>query len=149
MESKEKINMSANKGHLDWKDILSVIIVVFGIVFIFNLFGNLVGSCIKDCYGRLAKGSTSQCYDSVTGTPPASIGSYIANSVTTNDYSWNFPPNKTLYAVLISTNIVSQPCPCGFCDNARGIRVPEHIGVIGYDLKLVVSTNYLPVLYIH
>lgn len=141
--------MSSRKDHLDWMDILSVVIVVFGIVFIFNLFGNLVGSCIKDCYGIRDKGSTSQCYDSVTGTPPASIGSYIENCATTNDPSWTFPPEKTIYAVLITTNIVSQPCPCGFCDNARGIRVPEHIGVIGYDLRVEVSTNYLPVIGLH
>lgn len=49
------------------------------------------------------------------------------------------------YAVLISTNLVSQPCSCGFCDPSRNIAVPEHINSIGHDLRIVVSTNYLPI----
>ena len=55
------------------------------------------------------------------------------------------PPQPPLFAVLVSTNLVSQPCPCGFCDPSRNIAVPEHIGSIGHDLRLEVSTNYLPV----
>ena len=51
------------------------------------------------------------------------------------------------YAVLISTNLVRQNCSCGFCDPSRGIAVPEHINQLGYDLRLQVSTNYLPVVY--
>ena len=49
------------------------------------------------------------------------------------------------FAVLVSTNLVPQNCSCGFCDPSRGIAVPEHIGVIGYDLRIEVSTNYLPI----
>ena len=50
-----------------------------------------------------------------------------------------------IYAVHVSTNLVSVPCRCGYCDPSRGIRVPEHINQIGYDLKVVVSTSYYPV----
>ena len=49
------------------------------------------------------------------------------------------------YAVLVSTNLVSQPCTCGFCRPEQGIRVPEHINQVGYDLRIEVSTNYLPI----
>ena len=55
------------------------------------------------------------------------------------------PPQPTLYALLVTTNLVSQPCTCGFCDPSRGTRVPEHINQIGYDLRLQVSTNFLPI----
>ena len=51
------------------------------------------------------------------------------------------------YAVLVSTNLVPQNCPCGFCDPSRNTAVPEHINSIGHDLRLEVSTNYLPVIY--
>jgi hypothetical protein len=67
-----------------------------------------------------------------------------------------------LVAVLITTNLVSHPCtggtPGGKCEWCRdgwvdqygfpmpGFRVPEHIGVIGYDMDWVVTTNYLPVI---
>ena len=50
-----------------------------------------------------------------------------------------------IYAVHVSTNLVSVPCKCGFCDPERGVRVPEHINQIGYDLKYEVSTSYYPV----
>ena len=50
-----------------------------------------------------------------------------------------------IYAVHISTNLVSTPCNCGYCRPSEGIRVPEHINQIGYDLKVVVSTSYYPV----
>ena len=50
-----------------------------------------------------------------------------------------------VYAVQLSTNLVSVPCRCGYCDPSRGIRVPEHINQIGYDLQVVVSTSYYPV----
>ena len=49
------------------------------------------------------------------------------------------------YAVLVSTNLVPQNCSCGYCHG--NVRVPEHIGVVGYDLKLEVSTNYLPIVH--
>lgn len=49
------------------------------------------------------------------------------------------------YAVLVSTNLVPQNCSCGTCDPSRGIAVPEHINAIGYDLRIEVSTNYLPI----
>lgn len=52
------------------------------------------------------------------------------------------------YAVLVSTNLVPQNCSCGFCDPSRGIAVPEHINSIGHDLRIEVSTNYLPVVYL-
>lgn len=52
---------------------------------------------------------------------------------------------NNLYAVHVSTNLVSVPCRCGYCDPSRGIRVPEHINQIGYDLKVVVSTSYYQV----
>lgn len=50
-----------------------------------------------------------------------------------------------LYAQFISTNLVSVPCSCGYCRPSEGIVVPEHIGAIGYDLKVVVSTSYYPI----
>ena len=52
---------------------------------------------------------------------------------------------NNLYAVHVSTNLVSTPCNCGYCDPSSGIRVPEHINQIGYDLKVVVSTSFYPV----
>lgn len=48
-------------------------------------------------------------------------------------------------AMLVTTNLVSVPCTCGYCRPAEGVRIPEHIGVVGYDLKVVVSTQYLPI----
>ena len=63
------------------------------------------------------------------------------------DKHQHFPDSEpSLYAVLVSTNLVSQPCPCGFCDYSKGIAVPEHIGVVGCDLRIEVSTNLLPVI---
>ena len=53
--------------------------------------------------------------------------------------------HHNLAAVLVTTNLVSVPCNCGYCRPSEGIRVPEHIGVVGYDLKVVVSTQYLPI----
>ena len=57
-----------------------------------------------------------------------------------------------LVAVLIVTNLVSHPCTggtpggkCKFCRDWEGMRVPEHIHQIGYDLDWVVTTQYLPV----
>ena len=66
-----------------------------------------------------------------------------------------------LVAVLITTNLVSHPCTggtpggkCQWCEESQidqfgflipGSRVPEHIGVIGYDMDWVVTTQYLPV----
>ena len=52
---------------------------------------------------------------------------------------------SNLYTEIISTNLVSVPCPCGFCKPDQGIAVPEHINQIGYDLKVVVSTSYYPI----
>lgn len=50
-----------------------------------------------------------------------------------------------LVAILIMTNVVRVACPCGWCNDRLGIAIPEHINRIGYDLKEVVTTNYLPV----
>ena len=66
-----------------------------------------------------------------------------------------------LVAILITTNLVSHPCSggtpggtCKWCEESRfdefgflipGHRVPEHMGVIGYDMDWVVTTQYLPV----
>ena len=50
-----------------------------------------------------------------------------------------------LAAMLVSTNLVHRPCPCGFCRPSEGISVPEHINALGYDTVMQVSTNYLPV----
>ena len=50
-----------------------------------------------------------------------------------------------LVAMLVTTNLVSVPCQCGFCRPEEGIAVLEHINRIGYDLKLEINTNYLPV----
>lgn len=66
--------------------------------------------------------------------------SKIASSASSTHIS---PSN--LYAEIISTNLVSVPCPCGFCKPDQGIAVPEHINQIGYDLKVVVSTSYYPI----
>ena len=51
----------------------------------------------------------------------------------------------SLYAQLVSTNLVRIPCTCGYCRPSEGIAVPEHINQIGYDLKVQVSTSYYPV----
>ena len=51
------------------------------------------------------------------------------------------------YAVLVSTNLVPQKCSCGVCDPSRNIAVPEHINSIGHDLRIEVSTNYLPIVH--
>ena len=51
----------------------------------------------------------------------------------------------SLYAQLVSTNLVRIPCACGYCRPSEGIVVPEHLNKIGYDLKVVVSTSYCPV----
>ena len=58
-----------------------------------------------------------------------------------------------LVAVLITTNLVSHPCAggvqgekCQFCRPEQGMRVPEHINQIGYDMDWVVRTQYLPVI---
>ena len=138
--------MSRKSKNPTFIDILSYVGGIVVVAFLCGFLCNLIGTSIKKSF-PLFREKPAASHSTTTQSPDAAP--YMANSVTTNDDSWNFPSNKTLYAVLISTNIVAQPCPCGFCDNARGIRVPEHIGVIGYDLKLVVSTNYLPVLYIH
>ena len=53
--------------------------------------------------------------------------------------------HETLFAELVTTNLVSVPCNCGHCRPSEGIVIPEHIGVVGYDLKVVVSTQYLPI----
>lgn len=50
-----------------------------------------------------------------------------------------------LAAMLVSTNLVHRPCPCGFCRPSEGISVPEHINALGYDIVMQVSTNYLPI----
>ena len=74
------------------------------------------------------------------------ITSLVAEK-STQDKHQHFPDSEpSLYAVLVSTNLVSQPCPCGFCDYSKGIAVPEHIGVVGCDLRIEVSTNLLPVI---
>lgn len=83
----------------------------------------------------------------------ASLRDYIPNSYRFGLYS-KICTHQTVdasqalpYAVLISTNLVPQNCPCGFCDPSRGIAVPEHINQLGYDLRIEVSTNYLPIVY--
>jgi len=48
-----------------------------------------------------------------------------------------------LVAILVVTNLVRVSCPCGYCHHS--IVVPEHVNRLGYDLRLVVTTNYLPV----
>ena len=126
-------------------DILSLIGGIVAVAFLCGFLSHCIGTSLKKAFPLFCE-KPAPLHSTTTQLPD--LAQYIANSVTTNDYSWNFPSNKTLYAVLISTNIVSQPCPYGFCDNARGIRVPEHVGVIGYDLRIEVSTNYLPVIYL-
>ena len=137
--------MSRKSQKITFIDILSLIGGIVVVALLCGFLSNFIGTSIKKAFPLFREKPAPSL---TTTTQPQDLAPYIANSVTTNDYSWNFPSNKTLYAVLISTNIVSQPCPCGFCDNARGIRVPEHVGVIGYDLRIEVSTNYLPVLYL-
>lgn len=53
--------------------------------------------------------------------------------------------SKPLAAMLITTNLVHRPCPCGFCRPSEGIVVPEHINAIGFDTFVEVSTNFLPI----
>lgn len=103
-------------------DLLALIIGIGLVVASVLAFGECVGGCLRQTYRTISSEEQSALSVSVQ--------------------------RKSPYAVLVSTNVVSQPCPCGLCDNARGIRVPEHVGVIGYDLRIVVSTNYLPVLYL-
>ena len=62
-------------------------------------------------------------------------------------------PVTDYVAVLITTNVVYVPCmggtpdgKCKWCRPEEGMRVPEHMNKIDYDLKIVVSTNYLPVI---
>lgn len=52
---------------------------------------------------------------------------------------------RPLAAVLVTTNLVEQACQCGWCHPERGVVVPEHYGRIGYDLRVEVTTNYLPI----
>ena len=52
---------------------------------------------------------------------------------------------RPLAAVLVTTNLVEQACQCGWCHPERGVVVPEHYGRIGYDLRIEVVTNYLPI----
>lgn len=52
---------------------------------------------------------------------------------------------RPLVARQVVTNLVRVACACGFCDPERGIVVPEHVNAVGYDLAVVVQTNYLPV----
>lgn len=59
--------------------------------------------------------------------------------------SYHPSPSSNFAALLVSSNLVYRPCPCGFCKPSEGIAVPEHIGVIGYDLVWSVSTNLLPI----
>ena len=53
--------------------------------------------------------------------------------------------NDYLLAEIVSTNLVSVPCKCGFCRPNEGIRVPEHINQIGYDLEYQITTSRYPV----
>lgn len=53
--------------------------------------------------------------------------------------------NDFLLAEVVTTNLVSVPCNCGFCRPNEGIRVPEHINQIGYDLEYQVTTSRYPV----
>lgn len=46
-------------------------------------------------------------------------------------------------AMLITTNLVQQQCKCGFCHD--GIVILEHMNQVGYDLRVEVVTNYLPI----
>ena len=48
--------------------------------------------------------------------------SQIASSAVSTHIS---PSN--LYTEIISTNLVSVPCPCGYCKPDLGIAVPEHL----------------------
>ena len=52
---------------------------------------------------------------------------------------------RPLVARQVVTNLVRVACRCGVCDAERGIAVPEHMNVVGFDLAVVVQTNYLPV----
>ena len=51
--------------------------------------------------------------------------------------------HEHLFAILVTTNLVSIPCKCGYCTESA--RVPEHIGKVGCDHDLLVSTQYLPI----
>ena len=60
---------------------------------------------------------------------------------------------NVLVAVLITTNLFGHPCTggtpggkCKWCNDEMGLRVPEHVNQIGYDMDWVVTTNYLPVI---
>lgn len=73
------------------------------------------------------------------------IAGCTANLYFNNAYPIRLPPTSAQYAEVVTTNLVRVPCACGFCRPAEGIVVPEHINQIGYDLKVVVSTSYCPV----
>ena len=55
--------------------------------------------------------------------------------------------NDYLLVEVVTTNLVSVPCKCGYCRPEEGIRVPEHINQLGYDLELRIETNYLHVIH--
>lgn len=97
---------------------------------------SLIGSCFPT---RKNAGPSS------TPSPSIAIPAYCEAWTNGPSATPKHITTKNLFAVLVTTNLVSQPCACGFCDPVRGIRVPEHVNQIGYDLKLQVSTNYLPV----
>lgn len=136
--------MSRKSQPLTLIDIISLVAGIVVVVFLCGFLSYYLATSIKKAFPLFREKAAPS--HTTTAQPP-DRAPYIANSVTTNDYSWNFPSNKTLYAVLVSTNIVSQPCPCGFCDPSRNIAVPEHINSIGHDLRIEVSTNYLPIVH--
>lgn len=53
--------------------------------------------------------------------------------------------NDYLLVEVVTTNLVSVPCKCGYCRPNEGIRVPEHINQIGYDLEYQITTSRYPV----
>lgn len=138
--------MSRKSKNPTFIDILSYIGGILIVAFLCGFLSYYIGISIKKAF-PLFREKPAPSHS--TTTQPSDVAPYIANSVITNDSSGTFPRAKHLYAVLITTNIVSQPCNCGFCDNAHGIRVPEHINSIGHDLRIEVSTNYLPVVGLH
>lgn len=102
---------------------------------IMMVFGCLVDGCVKSIY----KGSTAMQNQSAA----ANDGNVVSRPCICGFGD----SSRRAFAILVTTNLVSQPCRCGVCNPEKGIAVPEHIGVVGYDLRVEVATNFLPVVF--
>ena len=111
---------------------------LFGMLLV-AISGLFIGFAIEDKNrGKQTSPSTSHIENSsqeiaALQSRIRAIENVISNS---NDY---------LLVEVVTTNLVSVPCKCGFCRPNEGIRVPEHINQIGYDLEYQITTSRYPV----